>query len=141
MASRIVRPETTSLSISAGDWLLVKKRLNAGEQRAMFARMYLAGVDGLLRANPLQRGLAQITAYLLDWSLTAPDGSQIVIRDQPIEVVAAALDALDPESFGEIRLAVEAHEEAMAKAREQEKNGPDGEKASRATSLSPSGPA
>lgn len=140
MASRIVRPETTTLQISAGDWLLVKKRLNAGEQRAMFARMYLAGVDGLLRVNPLQRGLAQITAYLLDWSLTAPDGAQIVIRDKPIEVVVAALDALDLESFAEIRLAVEAHEEAMTTAREQEKNGPDGEKASRATSLSPSVP-
>lgn len=138
MASRVVRPETLTLQISGGDWLLVKKRLNAGEQRAMFARMYLAGIDGLLRANPLQHGLAQITAYLLDWSLTGPDDAQIVIRDKPIEVVAAALDALDPESFGEIRLAVEAHEEAMSKAREQEKNGRDGVKESSAISPSPS---
>ena len=138
MASRIVRPETTTLHISAGDWVLVKKRLNAGEQRAMFARMYLAGVDGLLHVNPLQGGLARITAYLLDWSLTAPDGSQIVIRDEPIDAVARALDALDTESFGEIRLAIEAHEEAMAKAREQEKNGQGGETASPAISPSPS---
>lgn len=128
MASRVVRPETTTVQISGGDWLLVKKRLNAGEQRAMFNRMYLAGVDGMLRRNPLASGVAQVTAYLLDWSLTAPDGSQLAISGKPIEAVVAALDAIDPDSFAEIRTAIEAHEEAMAAEREQEKNGLGGER-------------
>ena len=49
--SRFVRPDVTVLHISEGDTLTVKRRLNAGEHRAMFARMYLAGVDGQLRSG------------------------------------------------------------------------------------------
>lgn len=138
MASRVVRPETVKLDISQGDWLLVKKRLNAGEQRAMFARMYVAGVDGRLQSNPLGISVAKILAYLLDWSLTDPQGKQIRIAGQSVTVVQEALDSLDPDSFGEIRRAVDAHEEAMAVEREQEKNDRAGESTSAAISPLPS---
>lgn len=119
--SRFVRPETAILKISNGDTLTVKRRLSSGEQRAAYARMYAAGADGRLKVNPAQYALGLITAYLLDWSLMDDDGRLVVIRDQSIEGVTAALDALDAESFAEIKDAIDVHETAMTAEREQEK--------------------
>lgn len=120
--NRFVAPETQVLKISRGDTLTVKRRLNAGEQRAAFARMALAGTDGALRINPLEVGLATILAYLVDWSLTDASGKVVPISGQAPDVVAAALNALDPGSYAEIREAIEAHDAAVQEAREQEKN-------------------
>jgi hypothetical protein len=102
-----------------GDWLVVKKHLTAGENRAMFAGMMRADGEAIDRVKV---GLSRIVAYLLDWSIEDADGKPVVIRDQPTNVVASALDALEPDSYREILTAIEAHEEAMEKAREQEKN-------------------
>jgi len=137
--SRFVRPETQRIQISNGDWLLVKKRLTAGEQRAAHARMYVAGVDGSTRVNPLQVGVAMTAAYLLDWSfpeypLRNPDGSSKSVDD-----ITAALDALDPVDFDEVNTAVSAHELAMAIARDAEKKIPNGEPSSSVTSPSHAG--
>jgi hypothetical protein len=139
--SRFVRPDTAILKISHGDTLTVKRRLNAGEHRARFARMSLAGVDGTLNVNRLQIGLATITAYLLDWSLTTDDGAPVVIREVSLDHLTSTLDGLDPESFTEIREAIEAHEIAMDAARTAEKNDQDGKSESPAISPSPSGAA
>ena len=136
MPSRIVRPETVKIDISNGDWLLVKKRLNAGEQRAMFARMYQAGADGVLHANPFEVGVAQILAYLLDWSMTGLDGKQIAIMGQPASVVLGALDSFDGDTFAEIRKAIDEHIDAVTIERSLEKNALAGESRSVATSPS-----
>lgn len=136
---RVVTPDFVRLPLSDGDWIEVKRRLNAGEQRAMFARMYEAGVDGNLRLNTLQQGIAKVTAYLLDWSLVGLDGKVIPVADASIETITAALDSIDIDSFREIRKAIEAHEEAQAAVRAQEKNDRDGEKARSAISTSHSG--
>jgi len=119
--SRIVRPETTTLPISDGDWLLVKKRLNNGEQRQRLARLYRYAPDGTTQIDPLQIGLSTILAYLLDWSLVDPNGAQIAIAGKGVDDITAALDAIDPESFREIREAIEAHAEAMEAERETQK--------------------
>lgn len=137
MGSRVVVPDVDVLKISGGDTLTVKRRLNAGEQRAMFARMYLAGVDGQMRANPLEIGLSTILAYLLDWTLTSPDGRVIPIADKPSAIVEKALNSLDPDSFGEIQMAILQHEEAMQADRETEKNVQGGENKSSAILPSP----
>lgn len=139
MPSRFVRPDTAVLKISHGDTLTVKRRLNAGEQRARFARMSLAGVNGALNVNRLQVGLATITAYLLDWSLTDEENRPVVIRDLSEADLATRLDLLDPDSFNEIREAIEAHEAAMETERAAEKNGQGIEKPSPVISSSPSG--
>ncbi len=138
MASRVVRPETQKLEISGGDWLLIKKRLNHGEQDDAFARGYV--VDGdRTRVNLLQQtGMKKITAYLLDWSLTDLDEQQIVILKQPVETVEAALRSIDPESFDEILAAINAHEQAMDRAAAAKKKIPSGDGASAAISPSPS---
>lgn len=130
--SRFVRPDVAVLKISGGDTLTVKKRLNSGELRDMYARQYLQ-VDGRLRIDPFKQGITTVTAYLLDWSITDDDGNLVLIRDKSVDEVAAILDGLDPDDFHEILEAIEAHVDAMAAARELEKNARDGKTKSPAT--------
>lgn len=99
----------------------------------MFASMMREDSD---RIDSVKIGISKMVAYLLDWSGTDADGQPILIRDQPATVVVSALDALEVESFTEILRAIEAHEDAMEKARVQEKNGQAGEIAS--SPISPS---
>jgi hypothetical protein len=114
--SRFVRPETLTLTISDGDTLTVKRRLNSGEERALFARMYTAGANGQLKVNPFQTGIAIVTAYLLDWSLT-DDGKRVAIADLSVDALTRVLDGLDPTTYGEIRQAIEAHDNAVREER------------------------
>lgn len=132
--SRFVRPEQTTLHISNGDWLIVRKRLNTGEQRAMFARMARSTDD--YKVNPMHVGLATVSAYLLDWSLTDDDGKRVVIAEQPIDVVEAVLNNLDTDSFKEIEKAIDKHVEALSAERAKEKESPFTESVSSATSPS-----
>jgi len=108
------------LPLGNGDTITIKSRLSAGEQRDAYARMYLAGIDGKLHANPLQSGLGMITAYLLDWNLT-DDGEPVPIRGLSVAELESVLNSLEPESFTEIKQAIEAHEVRMAEARAAEK--------------------
>lgn len=124
--SRFVRPETIRLSISCGDFLVVKKRLSAGEQRAVYARMFINLPDGSLRPNPLQAGLALITAYLVDWTLTDDQGQLVPIRNLSIDDLEKVLDRLDLATFVEIRDRIQQHEEAMVTERDAEKKTPPG---------------
>ena len=119
--SRFVRPQTTVITLSQGDTITIKTRLSAGEQHDAYARMYLAGADGKLHANPLQSGRAMITAYLVDWTLADDDGAIVPIRGLPLEELESVLSTLDPESFAEIKTAIEKHEAATAAARADEK--------------------
>jgi hypothetical protein len=117
MSSRIVSPESVRLPLSDGDWLLVKRRLNAGEQRQILKRG-MKVINGSMEIDTLEGAIAKITTYLLDWSLTDPAGAVIPIRDQSGAVVESALDSLDPDSYGEILKAIEAHETAMRAERD-----------------------
>lgn len=129
MSSRTVQPETRTIPISNGDWILVKRRLNAGEHRAMVRRG---------DADRYAFGLAEITTYLVDWSLQG-----LPIRDKAIPDIAAAVDAIDPETYTEILRAIEKHIDEMKAERDAEKNAQAGERTSSGTSPSlvePAGP-
>jgi hypothetical protein len=121
MRGRFIRPETARLELTGGDFLIVKRRLTAGEQREAYARLYVAGADGVFHVNPIELGRTTMIAYLVDWSFTDDDGIPIVIRGLSAGELGAVLDGLDPESFAEIRLAIEAHEAAITREREAEK--------------------
>jgi hypothetical protein len=136
MGSRVVRPETKRLPISGGDWLLVKKRLNHGEQQQAFARRYTATEFGS-RVNLERVGMDRVLAFLVDWSLTDLADQVIDIRGKSAEEVEAALNTIDPESFAEIKAAVEQHELAMDAERTAAKNGTAGETVSAAILPSP----
>lgn len=136
MPTRVVRPGSWKIEISGGDWLLVKKRLNHGERQDAMARRYITDVFGT-RVNMRMAGMELVTAYLLDWSLTDLEEKPLVIRGQSLEVVEAALNAIDDDSFAEIKRAIEAHDDADALARAEEKKSRDGATGSAVTSPSP----
>lgn len=120
--SRFVRPESEQLALSTGEWLLVKRRLTAGEQRHAFARIVKRmNVGERMELDPEATGLAKMVVYLLDWNLRDDEGAIVPIRDQPEAVVEAALLGLDPESFREIHDAIQAHEDRQLAALAEEK--------------------
>lgn len=134
--SRFAGSDVTVLKLANGDSLTVKRRLSAGEQRAMFARMYHT-VDGRTRVDSIKVPIATCLAYLLDWNLTDDDGQPVAIKGLPPEDVAAILDALTPEDFKEISEAIDAHSSAMEDARNQEKKTEPGAAGLSSTSPSP----
>jgi hypothetical protein len=143
MSLQVRPPEDTILQLSDGDWILVKKWLNAGEANKIFTRMVKkmgpgeTQPDGTTRADieydvEQMGGLSQAVAYLLDWSAKDPVGKPLVIRDKSPREVEEALLALPQEAYREITEAIGNH----AKRMETEKNVPSGETASPATSPS-----
>lgn len=119
MSRRMRRPDTVRLELSQGDWLIVKKHLTAGENRAMFAGMMREDGESIDRVKV---GLSKVLTYLLDWSFEDFDGNPLVIRDQPANAVASALNGIDGDAFAEVLAAIEDHEDATEKERAQEKN-------------------
>jgi hypothetical protein len=137
MPSRFVAPDTTTLKISHGDTLLVKRRLNTGEHRDAMAKMSRETHDGeRLRANPFEVGITTVLAYLVDWSLTDEDGALVEIRGLARDEVRVILDQLDPDDFEEIKEAIDQHVAVQTAAREAEKNGQGG--ATGSPAISPS---
>lgn len=136
--SRFVRPDTVTLTLTHGDTITVKKRLTSGEQRAAFARMYLAADSGLLQRHPVLYGINMVCAYLIDWSLKGLDGQVMPIRGLSTAQLVSVLDNLSPEDFREIETAIDQHEDRMAAERAEAKKTQDGETASKATSGLPS---
>ena len=136
--SRFTRPDVTHLQLANGDTLTVKRRLTAGEQRAMFARMYpTRGEKGELALDRMQIDLSTMLAYLVDWSLTDDDGQPVPIRGLPPEELAPILDSLTPEDFREIAKVIDAHSDAMEAFRAAEKKTEPGDAALPSTSPSP----
>lgn len=134
---RVRQPESQRLELPGGDWLLVKKHLNTGEERSALARHVKATHPGEMPVLDFENtGLTLATEYLLDWSIVGLDGNPLVIRDRPYEVRLAALRLLDTEDSALIVRTIEAHAEAMKVEREAEKNSPAGETASSAISAS-----
>jgi hypothetical protein len=132
--------ETAKLSLSDGAWILVRRRLNAGEQRQLFSRLVKrAGMDAggdhapRVEMDIEQVGLSTILAYLLDWSAA----DQAPIRGASLDVIQSALNALDSDSYNEILAAITQHEQAMAAERAQEKKRQAGGSASSPISPSP----
>jgi hypothetical protein len=135
--SRFVRPEAVKIDLTAGDWLLVKRRLTAGEERQAFTRtLRPTAFNQPMALDFEQIGLAKIGAYLLDWSLVDDTGAVVPVRDQPPAAVESALLALDPSSFTEIHAAINAHEAAQLEQLEAEKKSRDTESRSLAISQS-----
>jgi hypothetical protein len=139
--SRFVRPETTTIALSGGETLTIRRRLSAGEARARTERWTEQVEDPLTGGVKLvprltRAGLATITAYLLDWSLTDDAGHRVEIQGIAQAELEAIVDNLDGDAFAEIRLAIEAHEEALRAERDAQKK-TDGPSASSPTSISP----
>jgi len=132
---RTVKPETIQIPISDGDYIVVKKRLNYGEStkaKATIVKDFHA--DGRVTPDFEVVEIAQVLAYLVEWSLVDEHGQQIPIDTHQKRL--AAINAQDTATIRELIDAVDAHVKAMDEERAAEKNVTAGETASPATSLS-----
>jgi len=128
-SSRVVTPESKRLPLSNDDWILVRRRLSAGERHDSYEYMYLRNPDGSFALSPDGRlivgpangRIAVVLSYLLDWSLVGPNGSPLAIRGEPLDVIRATLRSIDEASFDEIATAITVHELALAAERDAQK--------------------
>lgn len=127
MVDRFVKPQTVRLTISDGDFIDVKLRLNTGEQQDLFARITPHLTPGApVQLQSRQVMTAKVLAYLVGWSLT-DDGRPVPMSpDLSDEVRQSTLNNLDPDTFREIRAAIDAHEAATDKLVEQLRKNPNG---------------
>jgi hypothetical protein len=111
---RIVTPESVRLPLSDGDFLTVKKELNAGEYHALVTE----GAAG--------KPFAVVIAYLVGWSLVG-------LGDQPIAYSLTqsgderrdVLGSLDVPTIVEIVAALDAHQAANERAIQEKKTIPE----------------
>jgi hypothetical protein len=128
--ARVTRPETHTLTLASGETLTVKKRLNAGERRAMMTAMRnpeTGRMDGLLS------GRATALAYLLDWNLKDDlSGEPLLMKDPktgqrlPDAEVFAIMDSLDSDDAKEIERLIDEWDDKMLAERREEKKIPIG---------------
>lgn len=132
---RVVHPDVVRVSISDGDYLDVKKHLNAGEYRDLIAGMAGTSHFGEKAVVDMKKvGITKVLAYLAGWSLVGLDGKPLPYNlDLPEESRLTTLRSLDRETFSEIVEAIDAHE---AKTETERKNVRAGESASSAISTS-----
>lgn len=135
---RFVDPELTRLPLSGHDYIDIQKRLNHGDREDMFARMapYITAGEKT-RYDSREVRTAKVLAYLMGWSFTRKGEPVPFSVSLPEQARLDTIRALDPDTFDEIHHAIEAHEDAMVKARAAEKNGQGGENAASAISPSP----
>jgi hypothetical protein len=130
---RFITPGVVKVNLSDGDWIDVKKELNAGEQRAIFTDLVVNMTAGEKpKLDPKQVGKTKLLQYIVGWSFTDAKGDAVPFSE-------GALENLDPDTYTELVEAVDAHEEAAEKVRAERKNDRSGESTSKAISLSAAG--
>lgn len=136
---RFVEPETERLTISDGDFLDVKKRLNHGEHDDYLARLAPHQVPGEpVQMNTKNLRTSKVIAYLLGWSLTHKGKPIPYSTDMSEQARVDAVNSLDRRSFKEIYDAIDKHED-KSDAEDAAKNTTGGgANASKAISPSPS---
>lgn len=113
MKQRFVQPGVTRLTLSEGDWIEAKNQLNVGEEReAMQAIVGVIDKEGNRIPNVKLVDVAEVQAYIVDWSFR--DGQGL-----PVPVSLQAIQAMHPDSFREVQDALRTH------VRQQEKEAAD----------------
>lgn len=116
MRNRFVQPDTIRIDLSDGDFIIIKKELNAGEQRRVFSDFVKEARSGeAFQLDPEKVGLTKILGYLVGWSFVDAEG-------KPVEVSEGAVKALDIASFREVKDAIDTHDDQIEKDREARKN-------------------
>jgi hypothetical protein len=111
-----------------GDYIDVKKSLNAGEQRRIFSRMMNEITPGeKFTLKPDEVGKTKIIEYLVGWSFVDTEG-------KPVPVSEAAIDNLDTETYADMTAAIDWHESALVTQREDERKYHNGAAGSKTTS-------
>jgi len=122
---RVVQPEVVRLPLSDGDYLDVKKELNAGE--------YFDLITALGERKPFSK----IVQYVVGWSLTGLAGTPIPYALEMDEHARRdTVRALDKPTLRELIAAVDKHEAAEEAAHAAKKKTGGGAPASSPTSAS-----
>ena len=108
MTSRFVRPETVTLPISNGDTITIRRQLNNGESRAMFAQAAIPD-SSPPRTDVMKLSMAMVVAYLLDWTFADADGARVDIRGLSATELAEVIDQLTLGTVQEMMNAISAH--------------------------------
>lgn len=98
-----------------GDWIDVKEELNAGEQKEIFTNLVkrqIAGEQAEIETRLI--GMTKLLAYIIRWSA--------VDEGRPVPITESALNNLDVDTYQDLIEAVEAHEEAQEKIRQEKKS-------------------
>lgn len=127
-----VDPVTTQVDLGDGTWLELKNRLTLGEERDAMKALYRTE-SGVPTPDLGMIGVADVMAYLVDWSLTR-DGKRVDISSDGKKL--AALRSMSQDAFEVIHTAVAAHIKAMTAERDAEKNEQATSSGSAATSTS-----
>src|SRR5262245_25372664 len=125
-----VEPEVARLQLRGNQFIDVRRELNAGEQRRLFASMVKDGATEAgerAKLDPERVGITRIMAYLLGWSFTDASG-------RPVPVCEAAVDNLTQDRYREISTAIDVHENEQESRRALEKKTQDGATGLRAIS-------
>jgi hypothetical protein len=132
MRNRFVQPDIVRLDLSDGDFIDIKKELNAGENRRVFARLVKDMRAGeKITLEPEQVGLTKLVEYLVGWSFTDGTG-------KPVELSEGAIQSLDQETYAEIVAAIDQHETKIEAERADRKKKTTGMHPSEAISASAS---
>jgi hypothetical protein len=111
--SRVVVPEVVRLTLTEGDFLDVKRDLNAGEY------------FDLLTAMADRQKFAKILAYVVGWSFLGPDDRPLPYSvDDPEQARRDTISALDKATLREIIAAIDKHEAAQDAALAKKKATP-----------------
>lgn len=124
--SRVVQPDVVRLALTDGDFIDVKRELNAGEY------------FDLLTALADRQKFAKILAYVVGWSLVGLDGQPLPYdTDDPAPTRRDTIGALDKATLRELIATIDRHETAQEAELAKKKTGPStGDSASKATSTS-----
>jgi hypothetical protein len=112
----MVIPREVTLSLADGRTVTVWAELNHGQYIALLSRMYTEAKDGELRRDVIKTTDATVIAYLIDWTLTDPQGARIPVRGLPPDDVQAALNNLRQAVAQDVKHTIEAHHAAVEAA-------------------------
>jgi hypothetical protein len=111
--SRVVNPEVVRVPLSEGDYIDIKRDLNAGEY------------FDLLTVMAERRKFAKILAYLVGWSFVGQDDHPIPYAlDDPEGARRDTIGALDKGTLRELVAAIDKHEAAQEAALAKKKATP-----------------
>jgi hypothetical protein len=135
--AHVARPDTVRLTLPDGEFVIIKRKLSAGERDDNLARSGHYNADGKLVLNPATVRVERLNAYLVGWSLTDGDapgeGNALPMSPQMSdEERVATIRSLDVDTFDAIHEAIGKHEQAEAK-----KKTPSGSPAAASSSESP----
>jgi hypothetical protein len=128
--SPFVKPEVVTTNLPHGHHVTFKKRLTIREQREVQDEVFgFYRQDGSMKPNYKMLGIAEMAAYIVDWSFRDEKGAAV-----PPSI--SSIGGMSDEAYRMLDEALDAHKATVKKEDEERKNAQAGESALSATSPS-----